>query len=118
MAESQTFEIDLALLEFAQRYANTSLKRDIVALFAENPHVSDEAGAIARRLARAQAPVARELEDLRLLGLLRRMALPLGAAYRLTDDPDMRAALLHFREHFRQSTSAAPRAAKPLSRLQ
>jgi len=117
MAESQTFEIDLALLEFAQRYANTSLKRDIVALFAENPHISDEAGAIARRLARSQAPVARELEDLRLLGLLRRIDLPLGAAYRLTDDPDLRAALLHFREHFRRPAPAEPRAAKPLRPL-
>ncbi len=103
----QVFEIDLALLEFASRFGGTPLKRDLLALFGENPHLNDTAEAIARLLARAPAGVARELEDLRLLGLLRRVALPRGAAYRLTDDPDLRAGLKRFLENYRRPAPAA-----------
>jgi len=79
-----------------QRYANTLIKWDIVTLFGENPHISDAAANLARRLGRAEPAVARELEDLALLGLLRRTRLPGGAVYRLAEDPELRQSLARF----------------------
>ena len=100
-------EIDVALLEFMQRYANTLLKWDIVTLFGENPHIRDVAANIAMRLSRSQPAVARELEDLMLLGLLRRARLPSGAVYQLTDDPELRQNLARFVRDYRRPYNAA-----------
>ena len=96
MPGSPPWVVDIALLAFAQRYANTTLRRDIVILFGENPYLRDGSAGIARRLGRSPHPVARELEDLRLLGLLQRSRLSPDMVYWLTDEAELRAGLEHF----------------------
>mgnify|MGYP000042569308 CR=1 FL=1 len=98
MSDAQLSEVDIPLLEFAQRYANTPLKRELVLLFGANPHIRDDSAGIARQLGRSVGPVARELEDLTLLGFLQRTRLPAGAAYQLTADVELRRSLARFTE--------------------
>ena len=50
MPESPALVVDVALLAFARRYANTPIKRDILILYGENPHLGDDVAGIARRL--------------------------------------------------------------------
>ena len=89
-------EIDLILLEFVERHADTLLKWDIVRYFGENPYGLDTADSIANRIGRAPAVVTRTLDDLALLGLLRRRQLGAQLVYQLTDDAAFRDALSRF----------------------
>jgi hypothetical protein len=89
-------EVNVALLAFVERYAGTPIKWDIVALFAENPGLRDDAAHIAARLGRAAAPVARELDDLTLLGLLDVTRPAARSVYYLAADGELRARLAEF----------------------
>ena len=99
-------EIDLDRLEFTEHYANTLIKWGIVAFFGENPNVRDTSGSIAGRLARDEAAGQRELDDLVLLGLLRRRGAGRHAVYWLTDEPDLRRSLSAFVAHSASRNSA------------
>jgi len=89
-------EIDIDMLAFVERYANNPLKWEIVMFFGRNPHTRDLADHIARLVGRSEPAVRRELEDLALLGLLKRQPAPGANIYGLTDDPALRETLTRF----------------------
>jgi len=96
LKEKGYIEVDLMLLEFMTRYADTPIKWDIVTFFAANPFSRDVARNLAGRIGRRETAVARELEDLALLGLLQRSRLGDTTVYYLSEKPELREMLTRF----------------------
>lgn len=92
--------VDLQLLRFVTRYAGTPIKWDIVTFFAENPYSRDVARNIAGRIGRLEGSILRELEDLALLGLLRRTRLAGDWVYGVSDAGGHERSLERFRSAF------------------
>ena len=99
-------EVDLALVEFLARYTGTPVKWDLASFFALNPGVRDSAAGLATRVGRSEMVVRRELDDLALLGLLRRGQ---AAVYSLGNDPRVREGLGRFRAALERQASGERR---------
>lgn len=95
---------DLAMLTFIRRYADTPLRWEIVAYFAQHPEEPLTPHQVAQGVRRSVRPVQIDLDDLVLLGLLERRRSPFGNQYILTDDPALRYQMIRFRERFVSSS--------------
>lgn len=102
-------QMDLELTLFLSRHARTPLQWDILTFFALNPHTRDTATALAERLGRQYAALARELEDMALLGILEKHTDGDLVAYGLRRD----TALLRLMERLRRHLETAARPARP-----
>lgn len=91
--------MDLELTLFLSRHARTPLQWDILAFFALNPHTRDTAAALAERLGRQTPAVARELEDMALLGILEKQADASMAVYGLRREPGIMRLMERLRRH-------------------
>ena len=103
---AESLEIDVAMIEFVERYARTPIKWDIVAFFAENPYTRDTPTQIAGRIGRTVVGVSRDLDDLVLLGLLRRVRVEDEMIYQLASGSSTREAVGHFAAVVELSASA------------
>jgi hypothetical protein len=91
---------DLAMLTFIRRYADTPLRWEIIAYFAQHPEEPLTSQQVAQGVRRSIRLVQIDLDDLVLLGLLERRRSPLGSQYTLADDPLLRYQMARFRERF------------------
>lgn len=95
-------ELDLEFLAFCKRCVTSTVKWDILLLFARNPYIQDTPQGLAHRIGRSPNIVRIELEDLSLLGILE--AIPFHeqvgslspTAYRLTSKPALRRLVFQF----------------------
>ncbi|MGQ9667725.1 MAG: hypothetical protein ACUVWB_10460 [Anaerolineae bacterium] len=92
-------EIDLELSLFLDRHGRTPLQRDILTFFALNPHARDPASALAERLGRQYSAVARELDDMALLGVLEKYVRDNLVVYGLRRDPALLKIMERLRRH-------------------
>lgn len=92
-------QMDLELTLFLSRHARTPLQWDILTFFALNPHTRDTSAALAERLGRQAPAVARELEDMALLGILEKQADASLIVYGLRRDPGILRLMERLRRH-------------------
>lgn len=100
-------EIDLELSLFLSRHGRTPLQWDILAFFALNPHARDTVSALAERLGRHYSAVARELEDMALLGILERYVRDDLVVYGLRRDPGLLGIMERLRRHLESAGKTA-----------
>lgn len=94
---------DLAMLAFIRCYADTPLRWEIIAYFAQHPEEPVTCHQVAEGVRRSARLVQVDLDDLVLLGLLERRKSPSGSQYALTDDPLLRRQMARFRQRFASS---------------
>ncbi|NLE76161.1 MAG: helix-turn-helix domain-containing protein [Chloroflexi bacterium] len=96
---AEEFEIDVELLSFVHRYASGPLKWDLLLFFGQNTYTRDTAEAIARRIGRRPQTVARELQDLAIMGVVQAHRLSGSAVFALAPSPKLRDTLSRFVAH-------------------
>ncbi len=102
--------LDLALLAFIQRFANSPVRYDIVAYFALHMDARSTVQEIARWTGYRPPMIEAELEDLTLLGLLRAEGTGKERTYTVTWTPHLRRAMQRFRDYLLKEppTSTSP----------
>ncbi len=99
-------EVDIELLTFIERYATNLARWDVLVFFGRNPAVSDNADGIAKRIGRRPQSLAKELDDLTFLGVLRSHSNGNGTTYQLARVPSTRRAVARLAQHFNRPRSA------------
>ena len=99
-------EVDIELLTFVERYATNLARWDVLIFFGRNPATCDDASGIAKRIGRRPQSLAKELDDLALLGVLRSRANGNGTTYRLARVPSTRRAVVRLAQRFSRTHAA------------
>lgn len=99
-------EVDIELLTFIERYATNLARWDVLLFFGRNPAISDSVSGIAKRIGRRPQSLAKELDDLALLGVLRSHANGDGITYQLARVPSTRRAVVRLAQRFNRPRSA------------
>ncbi len=91
-------EMDPELWDFLERYVDSFVKVDLLHFFHTHPHSVDTVETIAHATGRDETTLQRELDDLAISGLLRRMQMGELTLYALVASQQVRQRLQHFIE--------------------
>lgn len=95
-----SFEIDVELFTFIERYATTLARWDLLIFFGQNPRLREHAPEIAQHVGRNTQLVQKELDDLVYLGILNAEHGVDGVWYGLTRAPATRRAVVRLARDF------------------